>query len=411
MIHFVYPPRPYLIEPNAQVGLGLLMLATYARNLGLPVAVHNWQDGFGDTNLLRAAEDIICVTGCLADAREINRLIAAYPGRVIVGGPISCSPDIVHAKARLIVAGPGEWLIESIAGGTIPCARVLNTPPMQDFDRYPFPDRRLLGEHLGGRIFHRVAGVTPQPSTTLVTSRGCRFTCAFCESGHSKTLHEYHLSRIEMELDDIARLGIKHVRIGDDNLNATPRRRRKLIDMLALHKMKWRASLRAAPSSLQLFTRMRDAGCVELNIGLESADPAVLLRIGKRSTVSRITTAIEEAVEAGIPNVRALMMMGTPGETRDTLTLNKRWVEAHPDVTVCLTAFYPFPNTSIAFRPEEYGVRLRTTRNVNFYSWRPDGSEPDAHIDIIGGLSRQQLTAQLREFRAFLDSREQLNHG
>ena len=106
----VYHPKPYLQNPTAQYGLGLLALATLARACGGSVSV---LDGQGESAewVPAAKADVWLFSACLVDAPIINRLIDRLDGDSIVGGPISHSPDVVSKRAK-VVAGPGEPLIE-----------------------------------------------------------------------------------------------------------------------------------------------------------------------------------------------------------------------------------------------------------------------------------------------------------
>jgi radical SAM superfamily enzyme YgiQ (UPF0313 family) len=280
----------------------------------------------------------------------------------------------------------------------------------QDYDAFPIPDRSLLGSYFGGDIFLGSTGATSR-STTLLTSRGCRHRCAFCASGASDFVHNYPLERIDEELTQIRRLGIRDIRVSDDNVTVDERRLGELCELLGRHGMRWRASLRTFPHCQHCFKLMYDSGCVEISFGIESADPVVLKAIRKGQTVESADRAIKTAQAAGITGIRALFMMATPGETRETLQLNKAWAGRHPDVTVCLTAFCPFPGTAIYENPAKFGVRLETLANPNIYAWRADRTEPEAHISIKGGLSRDELTGQLRAFRDWLEERGQINHG
>jgi len=406
----IYHPKPYLVEPAAQYGLGLLSLATLARELGYEVRVVDAQAG----GPVVAGAGVVAFSGCLIDgpiiAAAAAKLRATY-GRaafLVAGGPVSRSPELLGDTIDLIVQGPGETVLAALSTANRPRGRIV-VPERQPFNRWPPPDRSMLRQP-GGRIFHPRTGLAG-PSATLLTSRGCRYRCAFCQSGSCNAFHEYPLDRIDAELRQIVGLGIRHVRVADDNVLRRPDRARAVFDLLGRYGVRWRGSLRCRPNDPSLYRAMADSGCVELNFGVESADPDVLRAIRKGQTVEDGERAVDNAAEAGIPSVRALMMMGTPGETRRTLGLNQAWCRRHPHVIVCLTSFYPFPGTAIADDPTAFGVRLEPSPDPNFYAFRPDDGEPSAHVSIVGGLSRAELTANLRTFRRFLIDRQQHNPG
>jgi radical SAM superfamily enzyme YgiQ (UPF0313 family) len=402
-IAILYHPKPYLVDPDAQAGLGLLYLAAVARKLGAIVQAIDAQSKTVDEAVEAVDAPVVLLSGCQIDGPvliDIGRRLRERDVYVAVGGPVADNPTPALVDAvNLVVRGPGEPVIESLFP---PLDRGWESiDEQQDFGKWPPPARDLL-PRLGGNIYHPKTGVSCEESAGLITSRGCIHRCAFCRQGGCKTYHEYPERRLRAELQEIVDRGIHSFAV---NANRVYR----LCDVLREFGVHWRASVRTRRYDVSLYHRMRKSGCIELNIGIESADETVLRVLRKRATVDAGHMAVSLAVGAGI-HVRAMFMMGTPGETPHTLALNKAWVEHHPEATICLTAFRPFPGTAIYDRPADFGCRLELSDDPNFYSWRPDG-EPEANISMIGGMSRGELTVSLREFRKFLEQRGQLNHG
>ena len=412
-IYFIYCQKPYLINPNIQVGLGLLSLATYANSLGCDVEIINGQSKAIDWIPLIQKGSTVCLGGCSVDVPVINHIGKKFREmgcHVIIGGPISnCPFDIDPLAVDCVVSGPGEPIVYNLANGKKPTGFVEVNHDL-DYEKYPYPDRSLLGEHIGGNIFHSKSGEIADESTTILTSRGCKFRCSFCTSGGNKNVFGYSMDRIKDEINDIDFLGINNIRISDDNILCDMKRFEKLCRALSKYNMKWRASVRTVPSSSKMYRFMKSCGCVELSFGIESADNKVLKILHKGTTTQDNTIAVENAVKAGI-NVRALMMMGTPGETQETLKLNIDWIQSHPEITVCMCMFYPFPGTDIFNRPKKYGCTIEKLGNPNIYMFRSDGSLPEAHISIDGGLSREVLTHQYAEMERFLTISNQGNRG
>jgi len=421
-IHFVYPPQPYLVDPTAQVGLGLLSLATYAAEKGHDVSVqvaHAIPTVPETVAAMPTIADLVCLGGALIDVPVINDLAREIKQRslapcVVVGGPLAdehpTSIDMWHVDA--IVQGPGEDLVVEFAK-VGPVGRMLYRVKRlrQDINQYPFPDRRMIPEHLrGGRIYHDNAGVGCESSTTLLTSRGCGGACSFCRSACSK-YEPYSLDRIEREVADIASLGITDIRVSDDNFVDDLSRADKIANILHEYNMRWRISVRAAVDMPTFYSILARKGCVEVSFGIESADQAVLDGLRKRLMVRQAKAAMQAAVDSEIPSVRGLLMMATPYDTPETLPLNKALVEEFPDVAFSLTVFYPFPGTPIRRRPalDRYWMVPRVDPNI--YLFRADGSEPEAKIGIVDGMTPDQLTASLIAMRDFLVERGQHHPG
>jgi len=417
-ITFFYTPQPYHTNPTAQVGLGMLLIATHCRDLGAKVEMLFAQGAsVQSAKLILKPTDILCLSGCMIDAPYLN-VIAEHAkaqrlaNYIIAGGPIGKSPELLGDAIDCVVDGYGEDIIADafLEPSKRPQWFARAERLQHDINDYPYPDRRLL-PYQGGRIFQHAKGA-PALSTTLLTSRGCRYRCAFCTSGNEDFVQDYGIERIERELDDIALLGIHQVRVSDDNLIHNAARLGWLSGALRQRGMRWRASIRTRPNDVGTYKLMRDCGCEEISFGVESGDQAVLNLLRKGAKVAENTKAVRNAVAAGIPTVRPLMMMATPGETPETLERNKQWViDAGSECIISLKVFIPYPGTAIYASPEDFGCAIEDMGDPNNNTFRGDGSRARAHIRIIEGMSREELTAQLYEMLHWLEEREQVNRG
>jgi radical SAM superfamily enzyme YgiQ (UPF0313 family) len=155
---------------------------------------------------------------------------------------------------------------------------------------------------------------------------------------------------------------------------------------------------------------MKESGCEELSFGIESGDQSVLNLMNKGIKIANNIKAIQNAKEAGILT-RALMMMGTPGETRETLYANMGFVELVKPDMVSLKMFVPYPGTDIYHNPKKYNCRIHLPlEEVNNSAYRPNGSEPKANIDSEK-LYQLELTEQFHRMKTFLESRGVENRG
>lgn len=408
---FLYHPHVYDVDPGAQVGLGLLLLATYAKQLGAKVRVINAQSvSIKEACSLVPECHALLMYGCLIDKRIIEAIASSVRDRVdfiFVGGPIAIS-DKKLIGVNSVVKGFGEDFIELLVLGWVSGWNNFDSLK-KNINEYPFPDRTLIEGPYGGNIFKNGTKKC-KTSTTLLTSRGCRFRCAFCTSGSEKFFEEYSLRRIEKELEHCLSLGLTNIRISDDNLVNNKKRLTKLCALFKEAGVKWRGSVRVFPNSVEMYQMMKDSGCEELSFGIESGDQKVLSLMNKGVTVSQNFKAISNAKKAGIL-VRALMMMGTPGETRDTLYANMSFVElAKPDM-VSLKMFVPYPGTDIYNNPEKYKCKVHLPLvNVNNSAYRPNGSEPKANIDSEA-LLQEELAWQFHHMKSFLESKGVENRG
>lgn len=411
---FFYHPHPYDISPDAQLGLGLLSLATYTKNLGASVCVINAQS----ENIAKALQRIpkckyLMLYGCLVDL-EILSIVATcvkFNQRVdyvYVGGPIAKSnKEMKYVDA--IVDGFGEDFVGDLCYGFNPMNNKIKVGIIKNINEYPFPDRSLLNGNYGGSIFKRQEA-SCEISTTILTSRGCKCKCAFCSSGLDSFYGEYKIDRIEKELESCLSLGIRDIRISDDNLISNRKRLSQICSLFEEAGIRWRASIRTFPNNIEMYEEMVLSGCEELSFGVESGDQDVLNILNKGAKIEQNTEAIKNANKAGIGTTRALLMMGTPGETNNTLFLNVHWIErAKPDI-VSLKIFVPYPGTDIYDNPEKYNCTLLPTIDMNNSAYRPDNSQAFANI-AIEGMRSAVLTTQFHRLKGYLEERGIENRG
>ncbi len=106
--------------------------------------------------------------------------------------------------------------------------------------------------------------------------------------------------------------------------------------------------------------RLWDSGCREIGFGIESAEDNVLKLLYKKTSVELNKYALRKTKEHGF-FVRAFMMTGLPGETKDSAeNMVKFLEETNPDV-VTLTSFMPLPGSDIYINPKKYGVTILDT--------------------------------------------------
>jgi anaerobic magnesium-protoporphyrin IX monomethyl ester cyclase len=138
-------------------------------------------------------------------------------------------------------------------------------------------------------------------------------------------------------------------------------------------------------------TEMFAAGFRWLLIGFESGAPSILTNINKKATRDDNTRCLELADKAGL-KVKALMSVGHPGESPDTVQATRDWlIETKPadfDVTI-ITTYPGTPYYDEAVRHDSIpdvwtytyaktGDRLHAydvdyTRVAEYYKGNPDG--------------------------------------
>ena len=382
-IVLVIPPSPFLLDQRVFPFLGVLKVAAALREEGWPVEV---LDLSGVANFLELARD--CARQSSASVFGLTATTPQFPGAVTIAEAIrSIKPDariilggthatlVVAAKkaeaaagrrdrahrawermARhfdTIVAGDGEIAIFAAAQPGAPklidgddrrSALFLNKAALA---KQPLPARDLIDL---ASYRYTIDGL---PAQSLIAQLGCPYHCGFCAGRSSPMLRHIRTRDDEAIVAELEHLhgvyGTQGFMFYDDELNVNPGMA-ALMERIAEAQRRlgvtWR--LRGFIKS-ERFTdaqagAMVAAGFREILVGFESGSPRILANIQKIATVEDNTRCFEIARRHGL-RVKALMSLGHPGESPETVADTARWLEAMRPADFDVTIITPYPGS------------------------------------------------------------------
>jgi radical SAM superfamily enzyme YgiQ (UPF0313 family) len=420
----IFPPHPWQVDPHAQAPIGLLYVAAAAERSGISVALANLTGaGLDPAGWRIPPARVYGIGGTYLDIPQVNALAEHLKRtrpdcRVIAGGPLALSEPEISPDVDTIVLGEAEEAIVDAWHAGAP--RVLSGVP-SDVNAVHPPARHLWAGPFGGNIFAGHRNYFGGGSTTILSSRGCPFACAFCASPAltSRKVRFRDPAAVVAEMEQVARdYGVRQFRFSDEFLTAKRSHIAGLCDAIRGSgvlgrgaQVAWRASIGANPHDDALFRDMASAGCREVAIGVESADPKVLGILTNKATTDDCRVAMHNARRAGL-TVRALMMTGLPGESRKTVDLMRCFVETASYDVLAVGMFGPVPGCAIYERPADFGCRLIPERaRGGFYLYGPAGAnEIEPTIDIEG-LDRLEHAAVMREIVAMAKASDKVGKG
>jgi len=190
---------------------------------------------------------------------------------------------------------------------------------------------------------------------TVQTQRGCPWRCNFCASSIMMT-KRYKLKPVQNVIREIR--AIKEIwpkpfiEFADDNSFVNRARSKELLRALADEGVKWFTETDVAVADdPELLDLMRQSGCVEVLIGLESPTAAGLdgLELNnnwKRKRLDGYRDAIRRIQSHGIA-VNGCFVLGMDGDTVECFPAVRDFVEDSGLCEVQITVMTPFPGTPL----------------------------------------------------------------
>jgi radical SAM superfamily enzyme YgiQ (UPF0313 family) len=350
--------------------------------------------------------DLVAISTFSAQVREAyaiaDRLRSAGVKVAMGGLHVSVEPDEASAHADYVLIGEGEstWphIVAAAERGDGRGRYDAASYPPVDVQRLPVPRYDLLADR-------------PYNRFTVQTSRGCPWRCDFCAS--SIMLRKAYRKRpVEQVLRDIHALMTlrphPYIEFADDNTFVDKAWGKELCRQLAPLKLKWftETDITIADDP-ELLDLMREAGCRQVLIGLESPGQSALEGIElhanfKARRCDKAMDAVRRIQDHGI-TVNGCFILGLEEQTVDVFQHIHDFVLAAPLYEVQVTVLTPFPGTPL-YRRLLHEDRLLEPRNwdrctlfdVNFV---PKRMTPEQLREGLYWLSERLYNAECVQFR------------
>jgi len=202
---------------------------------------------------------------------------------------------------------------------TIGLGGVYDFDEWENVDDAPFPTR----DETIYRYRERQRG-----ALQVWASRGCPHQCSFCyvTCFYSKNRYRPHSpERVEGEISDALKRfpRLKSIYFDDDTFNIGNERIREISRRLKRFNLPWSAMCRADTCNLETFRIMKENGCVELKIGIESGSQRILDDIiGKSLNLENTKRIVWELKKMGF-RIHGTFMYGFPTETVEEVQMTK----------------------------------------------------------------------------------------
>lgn len=369
-ICLITPPSLFLLDERVFLSLGILKVAAVLEQYGHIVEMLDLSgiEGFEQAVADHAANsksNLFGITATTPQMPAVTKIVSVLrkvrpDARLILGGPhvtlvcaalkrekkLGSEGRATRAYAALermfdtLVAGDGEDAIFVALNPTAPKFIDADKPSgalfltNEKLNQLPWPARHLVDVD----SYHYT--IEGHKALSLIAQLGCPFACGFCGGRESPMLRRIRTRTTDNIVREVMHLheayGATGIMFYDDELNVN-QSMVELMDSLARAQQERGVEFRLRGFiKSQLFTdqqaeAMYRAGFRWILVGFESGSERILENINKKANRSENTRCMEIAKRHGL-KVKALMSVGHPGESEQTIQDTKDWLlEVKPD--------------------------------------------------------------------------------
>lgn len=404
---------------NAAPPLGLAYLASMVKDYA-DLEILDAQ-GLSEKEVLdrihTSCVDVVGISATSASAKnayKISQWAKGHDQRIltILGGPhITAAPEETMEMFNTIdvgVIGDGEMIFQDLI------RRILNKGDWRDIpgvayrenagevkinpqgisnslDEIPFPAWHLLPSFK--KYSFNPSAYLRKPHCIVIASRGCPYSCIFCHVSRFRSKVRFRSAKnVVDELEILTKkFGIKEVRFGDELFAVNKEWAAQICSEIRARKLDivWTCEARADTMTPEFARILKEGGCWQVTMGVESGSPRILQRIKKQITLEQVKNAVRFAHEAGL-SARAFFMIGFPFEEKSDIV---KTIHFSIDSGVDFASFayvVPFPGTELY----EMCVRLGYFDKFGWMNFDSVLNKPGC---IPKGMDEKEITSLFKQ--------------
>jgi len=205
-----------------------------------------------------------------------------------------------------------------------------------------------------------------QPQIIASYSRGCKMDCSFCyrttPQVRSKSPEKFETDLLWLK----EQYGTEFIFFSDLTFTSSKKQTLANMEVLKGKDIRWTCLTRCADVDAERLKAMKEAGCDIALYGVESLGKNILKEARKGNTENISIRAMRRTWDAGI-RFGALLIVGLPGETEESLDHVAQWAEEHNHVTR-VKYLSAMPGTTIYSQGVRDGIIKSEVDHLNWLS-------------------------------------------
>ncbi|MBM4149388.1 MAG: radical SAM protein [Lentisphaerae bacterium] len=234
-------------------------------------------------------------------------------------------------------------------------------PVVTDLDALPYPAYHLARMDL---YWHHLFGRETR-YIVMLASKGCPYGCYYCPYpfGFGDTFVFRDPVKVADEIQHVCeKYGVRAIVFRDQVFTASPSRVHRLCDEIIRRglRLRWLCETRFENITPDLLRKMKAAGCIRINYGIESGDPEIFSAVGKalaREPLEQVLERIALTERCGI-YAHVFILLGLYGENRASIRKTMDMVRRVKSTTIGVTIATPYPGTAFFDEAKAKGMLL-----------------------------------------------------
>ena len=381
--------KRYINDPSMSIlPIGLLSLGAVLQEAGhevqlIHLARFTVKDGI---RLIQSEDPDLIGLSCFSFQRQrtlqlADKLAEKSDCPIVIGGPHAAplANEILelHSSIKGVVIGEGERtfvdLVKRLEQGQSPAHlagllwregdEILLGKPVdliEDLDSLPSVPATELNIMGVEKLYQR---------RHLLASRGCSARCIFCRAPEAwgRRVRRHSVARVLADVDVLRhKYGLLHVSFRDDTFTDDKDWTRKLCAGLKERKILWDCQSRVTALDYDLVKEMRSAGCVQVQLGVESGSDKILAYLKKPFNVVRASETISHCRQVGLA-FSLYVIVGVPEESKGDLKATERLIRDARPASLSVSRLAHYPGTPLSeglssaewFKDERESIFLR----------------------------------------------------
>ncbi len=229
---------------------------------------------------------------------------------------------------------------------------------ISELDSLPFPAWDLLGAFNNKHRYRpSLISLNKLPSLSVMFSRGCLGKCRFCANIVFKRSYRTHSPNYFIEiLKYLKQHGIKDLSFQDSAFAWDSDKTINLCNLMIKNNLKftWNCQTRADILNKEKLKIMSRAGCWQVKLGLESADPHIQEKISKNINLEKAEQVINICRKYRM-KVTGYFIFGSPGETKETMRSTVELAKRIRLDDFKVNYMTPYPGSMLYGNAEKFG--------------------------------------------------------